>query len=107
MLNFSKNLRQENTLLVTIGFSFSDKHLSTIILESLKQNPSLHLIVVTFPNIVDNGFLKEFSVKDERILLVAETFENFSSNYPDSLSLGQEDYLSKIYEIITQNATEK
>lgn len=104
---FQQVLREENTLIITIGFSFSDKHISTIILESLKQNPSLHLMVVTYPNIVANEFLQEFSVRDERILLISETFESFSDNYPDSSALEQEDYLSRIYEVLNQNSNGK
>jgi|GEM_PF-4751453 len=52
MARFQQALRIENTLLITIGFSFLDKHISSVILETLKQNPSLHLIALTFPEVV-------------------------------------------------------
>lgn len=46
MSRFQQNLRNENVLLVCIGFSFNDKHLVTAITEALEQNPSFQLIVV-------------------------------------------------------------
>ncbi|MES2062472.1 MAG: SIR2 family protein [Bacteroidota bacterium] len=89
-------LRAENTFLITAGFSFCDKHIRSIILEALKQNPSLHLLAVTYPEIVADKELRSFALIDNRIMLINETFTDFANTYPDNQSFSNEDPLEMI-----------
>jgi hypothetical protein len=94
MSRFQQNLRNENVLLICIGFSFSDKHIVTAIIEALEQNPGFQLMVVnkeidtktaTFISIF------EASKKHNNIVLVDELFEDFANHFPDLKSYNQED----------------
>jgi len=101
MARFQQALRVENSLLITIGFSFLDKHISSVILETLKQNPSLHLIALNFPEIVGSNmdYQKELhSIADlqSRITLIAETFDAFSRNYPENIAHNRIDLLEEL-----------
>lgn len=94
MSRFQRALRTENTLLITIGFSFLDKHISSVIEESLKYNTSLSLIVID-PSInkTKDNWQRAFAFAevDNRTLLVAEKFVDFVNNYPDNNVFEQED----------------
>ena len=101
MARFQQTLRIENSLLITIGFSFIDKHISSVILETLKQNPSLHLIVLTYPDIVyeDKSYQKELhriAELQSRVTLVAETFAEFSKNFPENIAHNRVDVLEEL-----------
>jgi hypothetical protein len=94
MTRFQQNLRNENVLLICIGFSFNDKHLVTAIIEALEQNPSFQLMVVN--KSIDEASLvfKPFfdaAKKHNNIVLVSELFNAFANNYPDLKSYNQED----------------
>lgn len=94
MSRFQRALRIENTLLITIGFSFLDKNISSVIEESLKYNTSLSLIVIDqYINKAKNNWQRAFAFAevDNRKLLVAEKFVDFVSNYPDNNVFEQED----------------
>lgn len=45
---FQAILRRPNTLLITIGFSFADNHISRMILEAIKHNPGLNTLISDF-----------------------------------------------------------
>ena len=45
---FQECLRKPNTLLLTIGFSFADNHIATMIMQAIKRNKSLNLLVSDF-----------------------------------------------------------
>lgn len=94
MSRFQQNLRNENVLLVCIGFSFNDKHLVTAIIEALEQNPSFQLMVVNRSIDQTSQTFKPFfeaSQKHTNIALVSELFKDFADNYPDLKSYSQED----------------
>lgn len=94
MSRFQQNLRNENVLLVCIGFSFNDKHLVTAIIEALEQNPSFQLVVVNRSIDQISQTFKPFfeaSKKHNNIALVSELFKDFADNYPDLKSYNQED----------------
>jgi hypothetical protein len=97
-----KTLRTENTFLITLGFSFNDKHLRSIVLEALKQNPSLHLLVITYPDIVEDQELKLFASIDNRIMLVSDTFTEFANAYPDNTSFSNDDPLDIIVNMLSE-----
>ncbi len=94
MSRFQQNLRNENVLLICIGFSFSDKHIVTAIIEALEQNPGFQLMVVNKD--IDTktpAFISIFeaSKKHNNIVLVDELFEDFANHFPDLKSYNQED----------------
>jgi hypothetical protein len=94
MSRFQQNLRNENVLLICIGFSFSDKHIVTAIIEALEQNPGFQLMVVNKDIDTKNpAFLPVFeaSKRHNNIVLVDELFEDFANYYPDLKSYNQED----------------
>jgi len=101
MARFQQALRIENTLLITIGFSYLDKHISSVILESIKQNPSLNLLAFTYPEVVgqDKEYQKELHRICEiqsRVTLVAETFEDFANQFPENKAHRRVDFLEEL-----------
>ena len=114
MSRFQRALRTENTLLITIGFSFLDRHISSVIEESLKYNTSLSLIIID-PSInkAKDNWQQAFAFAevDNRTLLVAEKFVDFVNNYPDNNVLEQEDVDGKfskmLKNLINQSKSEK
>jgi hypothetical protein len=106
MARFQQTLRTENTLLISIGFSFIDKHISSVILESLKQNPSLNLMVFTYPDTVASDadakdYQKELNAIAEiqsRVTLVAEKFDDFANVYPENIAHARFDLLEQLNE---------
>ncbi|MDH7459842.1 SIR2 family protein [Chitinophagaceae bacterium 26-R-25] len=105
MSRFHQNLRKENVLLICIGFSFSDKHIVTAIMEALTQNPSFQLMVVNKGIDTSDKFkwLFEISKKHSNIALVDERFSDFADHYPDLKSYNQDEQ-NKII-IVTENKT--
>jgi hypothetical protein len=94
MSRFQQNLRNENVLLICIGFSFNDKHIVTAIIEALEQNPSFQLMVVNKGiDQVSDSFESFFiaAQKYNNISLVDEEFAEFAKYYPDLKSYNQED----------------
>ncbi|WEV54687.1 SIR2 family protein [Leuconostocaceae bacterium ESL0723] len=51
---FQDMLRQPNTLLITTGFSFSDMHISRMIIQAITHNPSFYTLVTDF-SVDQNG----------------------------------------------------
>lgn len=45
---FQSLLRKSNTVLITSGFSFADNHISQMIIQAIKTNPSLTLLVTDY-----------------------------------------------------------
>jgi len=94
MSRFQQSLRNENILLICIGFSFSDKHIVTAIIEALEQNPSFQLMVVNKGIDEDSNNFRPFfeaAKKYNNIVLVAEEFVDFAKYYPDLKSYNHED----------------
>lgn len=105
MSRFQQTLRKDNTLLITIGFSYLDKHISNVIEETLKQNPSLNLFVVD-PSVSPNkeNWKKVFAYSnvDNRTMIIGERFSEFSENYPDNDAFLQQEYMSEFANKLTQ-----
>ena len=52
-------------LLIIIGYSFSDGHINDIIVQSLKQNPSRNLLIVSpFSQSINNEEIKREGIAD-------------------------------------------
>jgi len=93
MSRFQSSLRKENVFLITIGFSFGDKHIVTSIIEALEQNPSFQLMIINRGIDDFNANLAPFveaSRKYSNISIISETFEDFAKNYPDLKSYNQD-----------------
>jgi hypothetical protein len=86
-----------------LGFSLYDKHISSVILESLKQNPSLSFISFTYPFIIneDKDYQKELhkiSELQSRVSLISESFDNFTQHYPENIAHKRFDLLNELNE---------
>ena len=106
MSRFQQNLRNENVLLICVGFSFSDKHIVTAIVEALEQNPGFQLMVVNKDIDTTSKTFKpifEASKKHNNIVLIDELFEDFANNFPDLKSYNQEDAKKIILNLNTPN----
>jgi hypothetical protein len=93
MSRFQSYLRQENTLLIVIGFSLYDKHISNVIYEAVTQNPNFTLLICNYYKCPDcesisipidsDENLKRF--KDlENVYIINEKFSDFVENYPSN-----------------------
>lgn len=94
MSRFQQNVRNENTLLICIGFSFNDKHIVTAIVEALEQNPGFQLMVVNKGiDVWSKSFNPIFEAAKihNNIVLIDEVFDDFAKYYPDLKSYNQED----------------
>lgn len=91
-------LRQDNVLLICIGFSFQDKHISTILEEAVEINPSFRLMIVTKGILRNENLikLKEKAKSQNNIILIEETFDEFSRNYPYPKAYGNDFIAVKI-----------
>ena len=81
---FQQTLRMQNVQLICIGFSFYDKHISTMIREAVESNQSFRLMIVN-SDIEPNdylGWFKEKAKHSRNIMLVAEKFKDFAEHYP-------------------------
>lgn len=106
MSRFQQNLRNENVLLICVGFSFSDKHIVTAIVEALEQNPGFQLMVVNKDIDTTAETFKpifEASKKHNNIVLIDELFEDFAHNFPDLKSYNQEDTKKIVLNLNTPN----
>lgn len=87
MSRFQQSVRQPNTLLLCVGFSFGDKHFKSVVKEAVKSNPGLNLLIAL------SDFTKKEQVKDileltekqNNITFVDDNFQNISDNYPFSI----------------------
>lgn len=101
MARFQQSLRNENTILISIGFSFVDKHISSVILESLKQNPSLNLLAFNYPSVIPKGNeyqngLNTIAEHYSHVTLVAEKFEDLAKEYPTNKAHKRNDIIEEI-----------
>lgn len=95
---FQNDLKQPNTLLIVIGFSFADKHIRSIVEEAVKSNPGLKILIVDV-NIDkdDYQFFIDRASKFEDVMLYSNSFKGFVENvykkqvaYSDELFEGGE-----------------
>lgn len=89
MSRFQSELRKGGTTtLIVIGFSFADKHIFTMTIEALNQNPSLNIVMIEpfiNPNINENfKKLFELSKRSSQVLIIGEFFKDFVTNLPSS-----------------------
>lgn len=92
MSRFQQSLRNENVLLLCVGFSFNDKHIVNAIKEAVRQNPSFRLLIVS-RTIRDTNEMKWFVDMAQRqfnVILVAEEFKEFVEYFPYSKIYSEE-----------------
>jgi hypothetical protein len=73
---FQKKLMQNNNILVTIGYSFSDEHINNIIFQAFTI-PSFRLIVIAEPT---NAIAKLQELNDSRIWIIGENSSSDKNN---------------------------
>ena len=83
---FQQELREKNTMLVIIGFSFYDKHIKAMIMEALDTNPSITVVIVAPDVHLPDSFvdMKNKAEKMKNVILIDETFQNFAKYFPYS-----------------------
>lgn len=89
MSRFQSELRKGGTTtLIVVGFSFADKHIFTMTIEALNQNPSLNIVMIEpfiNPNINENfKKLFELSKRSSQVLMIGEFFKDFVISLPSS-----------------------
>ncbi|MBM7509329.1 hypothetical protein JOE61_003143 [Nocardioides salarius] len=88
MARFQMTLRQPETTVIVAGFGFNDAHVVGPLLSAVRSNVSLRLIVVD-PVLRETKneslltLLRLSDARDERILLFAGTFAEFTTRLPD------------------------
>lgn len=99
MSRFQQNLRKDNVLLICVGFSLNDKHISTAIQEAVSQNQSFRLLIVSRTIREDDAYkwFIERSKVQSNVILVSEEFKDFVNNYPTP-SIYQEAKIETTYE---------
>jgi hypothetical protein len=76
---FQKKLMQNNNILVTVGYSFSDEHINNLIFQAFTI-PSFRLILIGEPTETNAiGRLRELN--DSRIWIIGEEFPTNNPNY--------------------------
>jgi hypothetical protein len=76
---FQKKLMQNNNILVTIGYSFSDEHINNLIFQAFTI-PSFRLIVIGEPT-DKNAIGKLLELNDSRIWIIGEKWPDGETNY--------------------------
>ncbi len=90
---FQTQLLNNNSCLIICGFGFNDNHISSHILNALRTNPTMSIIIVD-PSIEEkakgNKEISEISkmidAGDGRIVLLTLTFKEFVEVFPDLVS---------------------
>jgi hypothetical protein len=76
---FQKKLMQNNNILVTIGYSFSDEHINNLIFQAFTI-PSFRLIVIGEPT-SKNAIGKLMELNDSRIWIIGERWPDGKDRY--------------------------
>ena len=96
MSRFQQALRRENTLLIVVGFGFRDKHIQSVILEAVNQNPSFQLVIVNYNGngTINRKELEEYFDGNEvkrNVSIVFDTFKNFTERFPENKTYSSND----------------
>jgi len=92
MSRFQQALRKEETLLIVVGFGFQDKHIKSVIVEAVEQNPSFQLLIVNYngngsisADNLDEFFSDKEKMKVKRsINIIFDKFKDFTDKYPEN-----------------------
>lgn len=92
MSRFQQALRQDQVLLVVLGFGFQDKHIQNVIIEAVQQNPSFQLVILNYNanETIETTHIESFfedikKMKTKRkVTIIFDKFKDFTDNYPDN-----------------------
>ena len=93
---FQDLIKRPNTLLISSGFSFADAHISKMVIQALKNNTSLKLLVTDF-NIDPN---REYNKGDGKFKLIDKSDSKYNQNWAELIDL-----MDKGYQITFLKAT--
>jgi hypothetical protein len=85
MSRFQQSLRRDNVLLLVMGFGFQDMHIQNVIVEAVKQNPSLHLVIFDYndqKSINIERYRNLFSGVMSKISIIFGTFRELTESLP-------------------------
>ena len=85
---FQDLIKRPNTLLISSGFSFADVHISKMVIQALKNNTSLKLLVTDF-NIDPN---REYNKGDGKFKLIDKSDSKYNQNWAELIDLMDEGY---------------
>ena len=85
---FQDLIKRPNTLLISSGFSFADVHISKMVIQALKNNTSLKLLVTDF-NIDPN---REYNNGDGKFKLIDQSDSRYNQNWAELIDLMDEGY---------------
>ena len=85
---FQDLIKRPNTLLISSGFSFADVHISKMVIQALKNNTSLKLLVTDF-NIDPN---REYDKGDGKFKLIDQSDSRYNQNWAELIDLMDEGY---------------
>lgn len=85
---FQDLIKRPNTLLISSGFSFADVHISKMVVQALKNNTSLKLLVTDF-NIDPN---REYDKGDGKFKLIDQSDSRYNQNWAELIDLMDEGY---------------
>lgn len=85
---FQDLIKRPNTLLISSGFSFADVHISKMVIQALKNNTSLKLLVTDF-NIDPN---REYNKGDGKFKLIDKSDSKYNQNWAKLIDLMDEGY---------------
>lgn len=86
---FQDLIKRPNTLLISSGFSFADVHISKMVIQALKNNTSLKLLVTDF-NIDPN---REYNKGDGKFKLIDKSDSKYNQNWAELIDLMDEIYI--------------
>lgn len=97
---FQIELRKKNTLFISIGFSFADKHIRTIVENAMINNPSLKILIVDYDLNQDtlDIFKERVGQSYQNVMLFQGDFSWFERLY-----LKQKAYSDQFFEIGEKN----
>lgn len=85
---FQDLIKRPNTLLISSGFSFADVHISKMVIQALKNNTSLKLLITDF-NIDPN---REYDKGDGKFKLIDQSDSRYNQNWAELIDLMDEGY---------------
>jgi hypothetical protein len=71
-------IRQNSSVLILSGYSFSDEHLNDTIINALKANPTAMVIALLFDTLTYENETKSLTIRYDKALSLAENRSNLS-----------------------------
>lgn len=94
---FSNSLEKENSLLIVMGFSFSDEHILNIVNRAARRNPTLQIIIFSYEDNCVEGYENKFRGIPNVTILAPSTLIYEDSQIATKFSL---EGINKVFNII-------